>query len=89
MRRLMLAATLLLLAGCNSRTNWENEQAQLRNELNASSTEANDAAAAPAANDVNAVAGNDVNAATTDMNDVNSAAPANEEAPANEAAPQG
>ena len=30
---------------------------------------------------VNAAAGNDVNAATTDMNDVNSAAPANEAAP--------
>jgi hypothetical protein len=82
MRRLILVSTLLLLAACNDRGQWENEQAELANEASPPAAQANDVtAAAPAANDVNAVAGNDVNAATTDMNDVNSAAPANEAAP--------
>jgi hypothetical protein len=82
MRRLFLASTLLLLAGCNDRGQWENQQAELANEASPPAAQANDVtAAAPAGNDVNAAAGNDVNAATTDMNDVNSAAPANEAAP--------
>ena len=82
MRRLVLVATVLLLAGCNDRGQWENQQAELANEASPpAAAPANEVtAAAPAANDVNAVA-TDVNAATTDMNAVNSAAPANEAAP--------
>lgn len=82
MRSLILVAAVLLLAGCNSRSSWENQQAELANEASPPSpSQANDVAAAPpAANDVNAVAGNDVNAAA-DANEVNSAAPANESAP--------
>lgn len=83
MRRLVLVATVLLLAGCNDRGQWENQQAELANEASPpAAAPANEVtAAAPAANDVNAAEGNDVNAATTDMNAVNSAAPANEAAP--------
>jgi len=82
MRRLVLVATVLLLAGCNDRGQWENQQAELANEASPpAAAPANEVtSAAPAANDVNAVS-TDVNAATTDMNAVNSAAPANEAAP--------
>ena len=81
MRRLVLVATVLLLAGCNSRSSWEEQQAQLANEANPPSAPETDMiAAAPAANDVTAVGANDVNSAA-DANEANSAAPANEAAP--------
>jgi len=82
MRRLVLVATVLLLAGCNDRGQWENQQAELANEASPpAAAPANEVTSAvPAANDVNAVS-TDVNAATIDMNAVNSAAPANEAAP--------
>jgi hypothetical protein len=76
MHRAILVATVLLLAACNSSTNWTNQQAQLANEANPSSAESNDVnATAPAATNVNAVVGNAAG------NDVNAVAPANEAAP--------
>ena len=74
MRRAILVATVLLLAACNSRTNWANQQAQLANEATPSSSAAEANEAAPA-NEVNATAGNEAG------NEVNIAAPANEAAP--------
>jgi hypothetical protein len=75
MRSAILVATILLLSACNSRSNWANQQAELANDLNASSSSAVVNAAAPAANDVNAVADNEAG------NEVNMTAPANEAAP--------
>lgn len=76
MRRAILVAAVLLLAACNNRGNWENQQAELANDLNAGAQESNEVnATAPAANEVNATAG-DVAA-----NDVNAAAPLNEATP--------
>jgi hypothetical protein len=75
MRSAILVATILLLSACNSRSNWANQQAELANDLNASSSSAEVNAAAPAANDVNAVADNEAG------NEVNMTAPANEAAP--------
>jgi hypothetical protein len=83
MRRAVIVATVLLLAACNNSPNWEKEQAELANELNASTT-ADANVAAPAAVDANAETANDVNAASSDANDVNASAPAD----SNEAAPQ-
>ena len=80
MRRLVLVATVLLLAGCNSRSSWEEQQAQLANEASPPSAPENDMTATAPANDVNAVEANDVNSAA-DANEVSSAAPANEAAP--------
>ena len=75
MRSAILVATILLLSACNSRSNWANQQAELANDLNASSSSAEVNAPAPAANDVNAVADNEAG------NEVNMTAPANEAAP--------
>jgi hypothetical protein len=76
MRRAILVAAILLLGACNNRGNWENEQAELANELNASTSETNAVnATAPAANEINATTGNAAE------NDVNAAAPANEATP--------
>ena len=85
MRSAILVATILLLSACNSRSNWANQQAELANDLNASSSSAEVNAAAPAANEVNATtpAANDVNAVADNEagNEVNMTAPANEAAP--------
>ena len=75
MRYAVLIAALML-AGCNNAGEWENEQAELANELNgtAPAAESNGLetdylnTAEPAANDVNATAPAD--------NDVNTVAPA-------------
>ncbi len=83
MRRAILVASVLLLSACNSRSNWANQQAELANDLNASSSSATNEASAPApaaneaapANDVNAMAANGAG------NEVNMTAPANEAAP--------
>jgi hypothetical protein len=77
MRRAILVATILLLAACNNRGNWANQQAELANELNVTTTTDEADVAAPAANDVNAgeAAANDVNAVDN-------------EAASNEASPQ-
>ncbi len=81
MRRAILVATVLLLSACNARSNWANQQAELANDLNASSSAAEVNATAPAANeaapanDVNATAGNEAG------NEVNMTAPTNEAAP--------
>jgi uncharacterized lipoprotein len=81
MRRATLVATVLLLSACNSRSNWANQQAELANDLNSSSSAAQVNATAPAANeaapanDVNATAGNEGG------NELDMTAPANEAAP--------
>jgi hypothetical protein len=81
MRRALLVATMLLLAACNNRGVYENEQAELANELNPSSSQPNDEnATASAAEEVNVTAGN-ATAGNAAANDVNSAAPSNEAAP--------
>jgi hypothetical protein len=77
MRRAILVVTVLVLAACNNRGNWENQQAQLANELNVATATDETDVAAPAENDVNATA--------TDANDMNSVG---NNVAENEAAPQ-
>jgi hypothetical protein len=73
MRAAILIATLML-AACGAAPDWENEQAELANELNATS---------PAADQSNVLANTDyLNATSPAANDVNVAMPA-----ANETAP--
>jgi hypothetical protein len=68
--RFAILIPALLLAACDSGPEWENEQATLANELNAT---------APAA-DQNASETDYINTASPAANDVNAAAPAANEA---------
>lgn len=74
--RIALIIPALLLAGCDNAKEWENEQAELANELNATSpADTEDGTdylnATSPANDLNATepAANDVNAASTAENE--------------------
>lgn len=83
MRRAILVASVLLLSACNSRSNWANQQAELANDLNASSSSAANEVGAPAPAANEAAPANDVNATAANGagNEVNMTAPANEAAP--------
>jgi hypothetical protein len=83
MRRAILVASVLLLSACNSRSNWANQQAELANDLNASSSSAANEVSAPAPAANEAAPANDVNATAANGagNEVNMTAPANEAAP--------